>query len=409
MNTSPNKRVAPIRMADQLVGDLEEMTASDLEGLTLRQLLGLVLSSLGEAERKAFLLGSTGDKGNGAYDRAVNIGSIPIEMRVPRSRSGGFRPSLLPAKYQRGFAEEMEPLLLSLLLSSRSISSAKNALRRLGLPIPEKELDTVSSQLVEEMELRNTSPISPDMLAIFMDGKYVELRDNDRIRPATIYLVVGLGRDGKKRALACIAKPGRENLEDWKKILRSLAERGLRRVLVVVQDDFSGLLSLNKGLFPTADIQLCIVHMQRNAKSHLPKDDAAEFQKRIRTIKAAWNPEVAAKQFDDLCDRFAKTAPAFVAEIRKKRDHYLVFLKYPDGIRRSLSTTNTVEAVNGQLEKIRLNSGGYFQSEAVLKLKLGAAITTLEHTRWARPSASICEALHQLNVMFQARFEAEDD
>jgi putative transposase len=409
MNTSPNKRVAPIRMADQLVGDLEEMTASDLEGLTLRQLLGLVLSSLGEAERKAFLLGSTGDKGNGAYDRAVNIGSIPIEMRVPRSRSGGFRPSLLPAKYQRGFAEEMEPLLLSLLLSSRSISSAKNALRRLGLPIPEKELDTVSSQLVEEMELRNTSPISPDMLAIFMDGKYVELRDNDRIRPATIYLVVGLGRDGKKRALACIAKPGRENLEDWKKILRSLAERGLRRVLVVVQDDFSGLLSLNKGLFPTADIQLCIVHMQRNAKSHLPKDDAAEFQKRIRTIKAAWNPEVAAKQFDDLCDRFAKTAPAFVAEIRKKRDHYLVFLKYPDGIRRSLSTTNTVEAVNGQLEKIRLNSGGYFQSEAVLKLKLGAAITTLEHTRWARPSTSICEALHQLNVMFQARFEAEDD
>jgi putative transposase len=396
-------------MADQFVGDLQGMTNSDLEGLTLRQLLGLVLSTLGESERRAFLLGSPGDKGNGAYERAVSVGSIPVEMRVPRTRSGEFRPSLLPPKYQRGFAEEMEPLLLGLLLSSRSISSAKTALRRLGLPISEKDLDAVSAELVEEMELRNTSPISPDMLAVFMDGKYVEIRDSDRIRPATIYLVVGLGRDGKKRVLTCIAKPGRENLEDWKKILRGLTERGLRRVMVVVQDDFSGLLPLNKGLFPTADVQLCIVHMQRNAKTHLPKDEAAEFQKRIRTIKTAWDPQVAAKQFDDLCDRFAKTAPTFIAEIRKKRDHYLVFLKYPDGIRRSLSTTNTVEAVNGQLEKIRLNSGGYFQSDAVLKLKLGATISTLERTRWAHPSAAVAEALHPLNVMFQARFEAEED
>lgn len=408
MTTSPNKRVSPARLSDQFADDLRCINGSGLESLTLRQLLGMALTNLGEAERRAFLLGSPGDKGNGAYDRTVSVGSIPIEMHVPRTRSGEFRPSLLPAKYQRGFSEEMEPLLLGLLLSSRSINAAKTALRRLGLPVSEKDLETVSAELVEEMELRNTSPISPDMLAIFIDGKYVEIRDSDRIRPATIYLVIGLGRDGKKRVLACIAKPGRENLEDWKKILRGLTERGLRRVMVVVQDDFSGLLSLNKGLFPTADIQLCIVHMQRNAKTHLPKDDAAEFQKRIRTIKSAWDPQIAAKQFDDLCDRFAKTAPAFIAEIRKKRDHYLIFLKYPDGIRRSLSTTNTAEAVNGQIEKIRLNSGGYFQSEAVLKLKLGATISTLEHTRWAHPSAAICEALHQLNVMFQVRFEAED-
>ena len=43
--------------------------------------------------------------------------------------------------------------------------------------------------------------------------------------------------------------------------------------------------------------------------------------------------------------------------------HYLAFLDYPDAIRRSLSTTNTVEAVNGQLERLRRNSGGYFQSD----------------------------------------------
>jgi hypothetical protein len=101
--------------------------------------------------------------------------------------------------------------------------------------------------------------------------------------------VVGLGRDGKKRVLACLSKSGRENLEDWKLVLRSLLERGLRRVLIIVQDDFSGLLPLTKGLFPTADVQLCVVHMQRNAKNHLSKNDSAEFQQRWRALRDTWD------------------------------------------------------------------------------------------------------------------------
>ena len=96
-----------------------------------------------------------------------------------------------------------------------------------------------------------------------------------------------------------------------------------------------------------------------------------------------------------------------MAELRKKRDHYLAFLKYPDAIRRSLSTTNTVEAVNGQLEIIRRNSGGYFQSDDTLKLKLGMTITSLEKGRWSKITGRVEECLHQLNAMFQTRFEAE--
>ena len=94
--------------------------------------------------------------------------------------------------------------------------------------------------------------------------------------------------------------------------------------------------------------------------------------------------------------------------MRKKREHYLAFLNYPDVIRRSLSTTNTVEAVNGQLEKIRRNSGGYFQSDDTLKMKLGLTITSLENGRWARVNGRVDEALHQLNALFEIRFEKED-
>jgi transposase-like protein len=403
--TSPKNNVARLARAAQFAEEVQHLGA---EGMSVRQLLGLMLSVLGEAERKAFLAQTVGDKGNGGYDRSLAIGSMPVEVHVPRTRSGAFRPSLLPPAYQRGYSSEMEPLLLNLLLSSRSIASAKTALRRIGVPVPEKELDGIAGELVEELDLTNSRPVEPDVLAVFLDGKYVEIKDGDRIRPATIYVVVALGRDGKKRVLACVPRSGRESLEEWKKILRGLVERGLRRVLLVIHDDFSGLLPVTKGLFPTADIQLCIVHMQRNGRTHLGKEDAPEFQKRVRAIKACWDIAIANKQFDDMCDRFEKAAPAFVAELRKKRNHYLAFLAYPDPIRRSLSTTNAVEAVNGQLERLRINSGGYFQSEAVLKLKLSGAVTWLERGRWARPAAAITEALPQMNVMFQSRFEAEE-
>jgi len=96
----------------------------------------------------------------------------------------------------------------------------------------------------------------------------------------------------------------------------------------------------------------------------------------------------------------------FIAELRKKRPHYLAFLSFPESIRRSFSTTNVVEAINGQLEILRRNSGGYFYSEDTLKLKLGLAISSLEEGRWRSPGRTTSAVLHQLNAMFQSRFEA---
>jgi transposase-like protein len=335
------------------------------------------------------------------------VGSIPVDIDVPRTRTGAFRPRSLPPPYERGYSDEAQALLVGLLTAARSVNAAKKALKNMGLSSSEDELDAVASNLVEEIELKNTRPIDPDLLAVFLDGKYVELREADRLRPACIYLVIGLGRDGKKSVLSCLTRFGRENLEDWKLVLRSLIERGLRRVMLVVQDDFSGLLGLNRGLFPNSDIQLCTVHLLRNSKSHLSKVDATEFVQRFRSIKDAWSPQVAALQFEELCERFSESSPNFIEELRKKRQHYLAFVQYPDGIRRTFSTTNVVEAVNGQLEILRRNAGGYFHSQDTLKLKLSLAITKLETGKWKKVAANMRAALDQLNAIFESRFAAE--
>jgi len=405
MATDPKKTLPSSSISSVAKTDVDRLLQTGLADFSLRELLGLLISSAGAAERNMYLQDTPMDRSNGFYDRSLQVGSIPVDIRVPRTRNGDFRPASIPAPYRRGYNEEVQSLLVGLLGSSRSINAAKDALQKMGLSRSEQDLERVAVGLIEELELRNSRPIHPDIVALFLDGKYVELRDGDKLRSACIYIVVGLGCDGKKQILACIARPGRENLEDWKLILRGLIERGLRRVMIVIQDDFSGLLPITRSLFPTADIQLCVVHMQRNAKTHLSKTDSLEFQQRWRAIKTCWDLELASHQFEELCDRFAKANPTWIAELRKKREHYLAFLKYPEYMRKSFSTTNVVEAINGQLEIMRRNSGGYFHSEDTLKFKLGLAIASLENGKWRIPNQRIYAVLAQLNAMFQSRFE----
>jgi putative transposase len=405
MTTDSRKILSPASVPETAKSDVDQLLKTGLPDFTLRELLGMMISSAGTAERNVYLQDTPADKPNGFYDRSLQVGSIPVDIRVPRSRNGDFRPVSLPAPYRRGYSEEVQSLLLGLLGSSRSINSAKDALEKMGLARSQQDLERVAVSLIEELELRNSRPIHPDMLALFVDGKYIELRDGDKLRSACIYVVVGLGCDGKKQILACMPRPGRENLEDWKFVLRGLIERGLRRVMIAIQDDFSGLLPITASLFPNADVQLCVVHMQRNAKTHLSKTDSVEFQQRWRAIKTCWDLELASHQFEELCERFAKANPTWIAELRRKREHYLAFLKYPEYMRKSFSTTNVVEAINGQLEIMRRNSGGYFHSDDTLKFKLGLAMSSLENGKWRIANHRIHSVLPQLNAMFQARFE----
>src|ERR1700750_3105368 len=247
MATDPEKSIAsqPLPPTEKNIPSSE----SDLADFSLRELLGMLLSSVGLAERKAYLERLRQDQPNGFYDRSLQLGTLPV------TRGSDFPPASLPPLYRRGYSHETQTLLLSLLSSARSLNAVKDALQKMGLSSSQQELEAVASGLIEELDLRNSRPLDPDLLVLFLDGKYVEFRDGDRLRPACIYVVVGLRRDSKRQVLTCLPRPGRENLEDWKFVLRSLLERGLRRVLLLVQDDFSGLLPITQSLFPNTDVQ----------------------------------------------------------------------------------------------------------------------------------------------------------
>jgi len=85
--------------------------------------------------------------------------------------------------------------------------------------------------------------------------------------------------EGKKDIFGLYTFFGKENRADWNKVFEDLINRGLKRVLVVVSDDFPGIIETVKAVYPYADHQLCFVHLQRNIRKYMTKADAAEFIK----------------------------------------------------------------------------------------------------------------------------------
>ena len=120
MATDPKKSVTPTVISAAAKTDIGRLLQMGLRDFSLRELLGMLISSAGAAERNVYLEDTLTDKSNGFYDRSLQVGSIPVDVRVPRTRNGDFRPTSLPAPYRRGYSEEVQSLLLGLLASSRS-------------------------------------------------------------------------------------------------------------------------------------------------------------------------------------------------------------------------------------------------------------------------------------------------
>jgi len=376
------------------------------KSLSFEELVSYALNLLALADRKLYLEQHPDDKGNGFYKRKLPSGSLTFNINVPRTRSGQFRPFFLPEKWQRHQKEDFVKLAYSVLLASRSVEAAKRSFRELSLPISENYLDEVVEEIREYFEVVNSSNLEPDLFALVVDAKVVKLKlKSSYVANYTTYVAVGISLTGKKQVLACFLTEGRETLDGWRNFLKSLIERGLRRVLVVVHDDFPGVSKLISSLFPQADDQLCTVHMLRNLKSELPAEAYRRFKEKLQSIKNVHSFELGCTIFEEACQELAKINPETAKRLMTKMDKYLAFLKYPIEVRPSISSTNLVESFNRQVEDAEQLSGGYFHSDEDFKLKLGIILKRLHQGKWKKPSPKIASVSHILMAKFKERFE----
>lgn len=369
--------------------------------------LSHVLNSVLKTERQFHLEDHPEDRANGyAPKRTLKVGATAVALDRPRTRQG-FYPAVLP-KHQRHLPEAYQQLLRNILLGARSFSAARRTLQALGLGYSPEQVEKLLEELHQEAKSFFTRPLSPDWLSLFLDAKLIELKDeHEQVRQAVHFLVVGLGLDGKKEVLTASTFWGHEVLEAWRKVLVDLKNRGLVRVLLLVTDDFSGLASLIKGLFPFSDHQLCTVHLLRNAQRHLSLEHYTRFRETWRETQSASSFESAQTKFRALLEQLRPDNRAYIEHLEKRVANYLTFIKYPTPVHPQLRSTNLPEGINNQIENLRRNAGGHFHSqrEALIKMKL--LTNDLYDYKWSRGNPVLLAHLGTLNQIFRQHFEAE--
>ena len=97
--------------------------------------------------------------------------------------------------------------------------------------------------------------------------------------------------------------------------------------MVIVSDDFPGLSHAIKNLFPQTDHQLCFLHMQRNIKKNMSKQDAKQFYEELSLIKKINDYEKAVMKFEELCKAYEKKYPAYIKGLLNKKNKNLYGLR----------------------------------------------------------------------------------
>lgn len=97
-----------------------------------------------------------------------------------------------------------------------------------------------------------------------MDGIVFKVRENSKVVNKTIYIAVGLKRDGKKEVLGLWLGKN-ESASFWMSVLTDIRARGVEDILITATDNLNGFTDTIKNVFPQSKTQICVVHQIRNA------------------------------------------------------------------------------------------------------------------------------------------------
>ena len=153
MDTYMNQQDKKVNVQN-ILGNIKYEDLIGENGVSKNGLIGLVENILQEImgkEKKEFLNGSISDKSNGSYSRTLNTSLGKLNIDVPRVRSGEFRSSLLPEKYQR-YDESFEELIFTFLINGDSKNEIVYKMKQRGISFREKAYDEIFEYIKKQME-----------------------------------------------------------------------------------------------------------------------------------------------------------------------------------------------------------------------------------------------------------------
>ena len=400
-NTKINEAV------DILIGsDSDFSNVLGKEGL-IKQLSKCILERALEAEMQAHLgydryeRNASENARNGSFKKNLTTENGQLELEVPRDRKGSFEPVIVKKKQTR--IEGLDDKIISLYAKGMSVSDIKIQMQELyGAEISESLISRITDDVIDEVKLWQSRALETVYPIVFFDCIVVKVRQDKRIINKSVYVALGIDLSGRKDVLGLWISDN-EGAKFWLNNLTELKNRGLSDILIACTDNLTGMSDAIAAVYPKCEHQLCIVHQIRNSLKFVSYKDRKELAGDLKPIYQAVTEDEAQSALEYFEEKWGKQYPQIAKSWYNHWDNLMIFLQYPEAIRRIIYTTNSIESLNNQLRKVTKNKRVFPSDESVFK----TLYLTIEYItrKWSMPIQNWNEAMAHFLIKFEDRIQ----
>ena len=324
----------------------------------LRELVEQAVQQILEAEMTEHLgaapyervEGRTGQR-NGYKPRTLRTRVGTLNLLVPQDREGTFSTRLF-CRYQRN-EKALVLALMEMYVEGVSTRKVKEVTEELcGISFSKSLVSSLASSLDSELEAWRSRHLEAAAYPyLFVDARYEKVRVDGRVVSQGVLIVSGVRDDGYREILA-VEVADTESEATYQELFRSLKERGLKGVELVVSDDHEGLKAAIVRNFQGASHQRCQVHYTRNLLGMVSYASRKELASDLRAIFAAPAREQALQIASSVARKWRKKGNEKVAEhLEEHLEECLTCLAFPESHRRRIRTTNGLERLNQEIKR----------------------------------------------------------
>lgn len=336
---------------------------------------------------------------NGTQKKMIKteFGETPIE--VPRDRESSFDPVLIPKRSR--YSTGVENLIISLYSKGMSVSDIEQEIKEIyQFELSTSAISRVTERIVEDSIAWQNRPLDAVYLVVWMDGIVFKVRENSKVVNKTVYLAIGLNREGRKEVLGMWLGKN-ESSSFWMGVLTDLKARGVEDILITATDNLNGFTQTIRAVFPESQTQICVVHQIRNACRYVVWKDKKEFSRDMKQIYDAPTKQAAEAALKDFSLKWGKKYPYAIRSWEDNWDELTVFFDFPLEIRKIIYTTNLIENLNGKIRKYTKNKLSFPTDDALMK---SVYLAINEATKkWGMPIHNWGIILNQFLAIFEKR------
>jgi putative transposase len=303
---------------------------------------------------------------NGYRPRSWETRVGEVDLRIPKLRKGSFFPSLLEPR--RRTEKALLAVVQQAYIEGVSTRKVDDLLKALGLTgIDKSKVSRICKDLDELVEQFRNRPLEGEYPYLWLDALYLKVRQNHRIVSLALVIAIGVDGEGQRQILG-FALGASEESAFWLDFLRSLVERGLKGVQLVISDAHEGLKAAIGQVLTGATWQRCRVHFMRNVLAHVPKRDKALVAAAIRTVFAQPDREAARQQLAEVVKAMCKRWPRAAEILERAEDDILAYMAFPRKHWTRIYSTNPLERLNKEVKRRTQVVGVFPDQPSVIRL-----------------------------------------